>query len=97
MKRVTLLIAIGVFFSNCTQYSSFLGPTYTIATTGNVYQAGLYYHSNTIIKKKTGKNTLEHASNLIEQKNTKINLDENLIALVETNIKVTRNKIFPKK
>ena len=59
MKKVLFFIAMGVILNGCTQYSSFLGPTYTIATTGNVYQAGLYYQSSSLIKKKTGKSESE--------------------------------------
>ena len=55
------------------------------------------YQSNTLVKEKTGKNTLEHASILLEKKNEQINLDEDLIALIETSIKKTRKKIISKK
>ena len=97
MKKVIFFLAIGVFLNSCAQYSSFIGPTYTIATTGNIYQAGLSYHSGTLIKKKIGKNTLDDSFVLLETKNEQINLDEDLIALIETNIKETRKKIIPKK
>ena len=97
MKRVFFFLAMGVFLNSCTQYSSFIGPGYTIATTGNIYQAGLSYHSSTLIKKKIGKNTFDDAFVSLETINEQINLDENLIALVETNIKETRKKIIPKK
>ncbi len=33
----------------------FLGPGFTVASTGNVFQAGLQYGANTAIKKETGK------------------------------------------
>jgi len=97
MKKIIFFIAMGVFLNSCAQYSTFLGPTYTIATTGNIYQAGLSYHSGTLIKKKIGKNTFDDASILIEKKNKQINLDEDLIALIETSIKETRKKIISKK
>tara|TARA_B100000287_G_scaffold409247_1_gene436403 strand:- start:239 stop:529 length:291 start_codon:yes stop_codon:yes gene_type:complete len=96
MKRIVFFLAIGVFFSSCTQYSSFLGPSYTIATTGNVFQAGLSYHSSSVIKKKIDENSFKDTTVLFEKKNKQAILDENLVALVETSIKETRKKIFPK-
>ena len=97
MRKIIFFIATGVFLNSCAQYSSFLGPTYTIAETGNIYHAALSYQSNTLVKEKTGKNTLEHASILLEKKNEQINLDEDLIVLIETSIKKTRKKIISKK
>jgi len=97
MRKIIFFIAMGVFLNSCAQYSSFLGPTYTIVESGNIYQAALSYQSNTLVKKKTGKDTFQHASILIEKKNKQINLDEDLIALIETSIKNTRNKIISKK
>ena len=96
MKKIIFFLAIGVFLNSCTQYSSFLGPSYTIATSGNVFQAGLSYHSSSVIKKKIGENSLKDTAVLFEKKNKQANFDENLVALVETNIKEARKKIFPK-
>ena len=46
------------------------------------------------LKKKTGKNTFEHALNLIEKSSKEINLDENLTVLVKSNIRETKKKFF---
>ena len=101
MRKIIFFIAMGAFLNSCAQYSSFLGPTYTIVESGNIYQAALSYQSNTLVKQKTGKDTFQHASEhasiLIEKKNKQINLDEDLIALIETSIKKTRKKIISKK
>jgi hypothetical protein len=40
------------------QTTALLGPGITVATTGNVLQAGFQYGANTVIEKETGKNTL---------------------------------------
>ncbi len=96
MKKIIFFLAIGVILNSCTQYSSFLGPSYTIATTGNVFQAGLSYHSSLVIKKKIGENSLKDTTVLFDKKNKRANIDENLVALVETSIKEARKKIFPK-
>jgi hypothetical protein len=54
--------------SNCvTTSASFLGPVITAAKTGNVYQAGLSYTSNNIIKNQLGSYPSEYVINLIKQ------------------------------
>ena len=40
MKKFILLIYATVLLNSCTQYSSLLGPTITVAKTGNVTRAG---------------------------------------------------------
>tara|TARA_B100000965_G_C19165611_1_gene572266 strand:+ start:96 stop:389 length:294 start_codon:yes stop_codon:yes gene_type:complete len=96
MRKIVFFLAIGVFLNSCTQYSSFIGPSYTIATTGNVVQAGMSYHSSSVIKKQIEKNAFDVESFLLEMENKQTNIDENLIALIEKNIKETRKKIFSK-
>ena len=58
LKKIYLLVLISIFLSGCIQSSALLGPGITIATTGNVMQAGLQYGANTAIKKETGNTTL---------------------------------------
>jgi hypothetical protein len=54
--------------SNCVGTSaSLLGPVITAAKTGNVYQAGLSYTSNKIIKNQLGSTPSEYVINLIKQ------------------------------
>ena len=57
-----------MMLSNCVGTSaSFLGPVITAAKTGNVYQAGLSYTSNSIIKNQLGSTPGEYIVNLIKQ------------------------------
>ena len=69
-------IFLSFFFLNgCIQATAFFGPVLTVATTGNVMQAGFQYGTNTAIKKETGKNSFEHLQNIVgnqyEDKNLK--------------------------
>ena len=49
-KKIYSLVLISIFLSGCIQSSALLGPGITVATTGNVVQAGLQYGANTAIK-----------------------------------------------
>ena len=54
-----------IFLNGCIQATAFLGPTLTVATTGNVMQAGFQYGANTTIKKETGKTSCEHLQEIV--------------------------------
>ena len=74
--KIYLLIVISISFSGCIQSTALLGPGVTIATTGNIMQAGFQYGANTAIKKETGKDVLTHLKDVVEeeQDNKKIEL-----------------------
>ena len=74
-KKIYLLFLISIFLSGCIQSTALLGPGVTIATTGNIMQAGLQYGANTAIKKETGKDALTHLKSALdeEQDGQKIN------------------------
>ena len=75
--------------SGCLQSTAFLGPIYTLGTTGNAYQAGLSYGSDKVITTLTGKSSLENVEDLIESKKK----DSDLRKLVKKQIKETRKKL----
>ena len=74
-KKIYLLVLIFIFLSGCIQSTALLAPGVTIATTGNILQAGLQYGANSAIKKETGKDALTHLKSAIdeEQENQKFN------------------------
>ena len=52
MIRIIFILVCALFLSNCSApTSAFLGPIFTGAKTGSVYQASLSYGSNRIIDK----------------------------------------------
>ena len=75
--------------SGCLQSTAFLGPIYTLGTTGNAYQAGLSYSTDKVITTLTGKSSLENVEDLIESKKK----DSDLRKLVKKQIKETRKKL----
>ena len=76
---------------------SFVGPGVTALTSGNIYKASAQFIVNQRIEKETGKNSLTLIKEtLVEEKGkkNKINsFDEDLRQLVETRIKITRQKL----
>ena len=86
-------IIIGLFFvcflSGCAQNAALLGPAYTLATSGNIYQAGLTYGGNEIIIKSTGKSMAQNIKEGLVPKKE----DSDFQKLVKRNIEKTRKKL----
>ena len=80
------------FLNGCVQSAALLGPAYTMASTGNIYHAGLSYGSNQAVKKITGKSPTENIQSLVDNKNKKIEEEEKqeeFFALVKSRIEKT--------
>ena len=95
-KKIVFILMSVVLLTGCAQSTAFLGPAITVAATGNIDQAGFTYGTNEVIKKETGKDTLQHVSSLLEPEDKKVTINEDLIALVESSIKKTRQKLLQK-
>jgi len=84
-----LRISIIVLLSGCAQTTALLGPAITVASTGNVHQAGFSYGSNKVITTLTGKSSLENVEDLLKAKKQ----DSDLRKLVKKQIKETRKRL----
>ena len=103
-KKTILLISILFPLNACVQSTAFMGPGVTIATSGNIAQAGFQYGTNKIIEKRTGKNTLSLITDAIEENKSEIekkqiSIDEkrfqdNFKKLVEKKFYKTRKQVF---
>ena len=82
-----------IFLNGCLQTTALLGPGVTIATTGNVLEAGLQYGANSVIEKETGKNTFEHLQNAVDNQNKNKKFHEKFTNLVEKKFELTREKL----
>ena len=92
--NIFFIIFVLIFLSGCLQTTSLLGPGVTIATTGNVFQAGLQYGANTAIKNETGKDVLTHVKDAVDEKNKEKKFYVQLKQLLENRIESTRKKLL---
>ena len=93
-----LTVTVSFFFlTGFVPILSFIGPGVTALTSGNVYKASAQFIINQGIEKETGKNSLTLIKEtLVEKTDKKIKInsfDEDLRQLVETRIKMTRQKL----
>ena len=95
--RILAAILSFFFLTGFVPILSFIGPGVTVITSGNVYKASAQFIINQGIEKETGKNSLTLIKEtLVDEKDKKIKVnsfDEDLRQLVETRIKMTRQKL----
>ena len=96
-KKVAFILMSVVLLTGCAQSAAFIGPAITVVATGNMTQAGFTYGTNEVIKRETGKEAMQYVSSLLEPEDKKVTINEDLIALVESSIKKTRQKLLQKK
>ena len=90
IKKILTYIFVGIILSGCAQSTAMIGPAITLASSGNMSQAGLTFFTNKAVEKETGMNTVSYVSNKIEKQNSKIKLKREFKNLVETNFEKTR-------
>ena len=91
--KISFIFFSLIFLSGCFQSTALLGPSMTVATTGNVLQAGLQYGANTAIKNETGKDTLEHLQDAVESQSKSHKFKRKFSDLVEKKFSLTREKL----
>ena len=91
--KISFIFLSLIFLSGCLQTTALLGPSMTVATTGNILQAGLQYGANTAIKNETGKDTLEHLQDAVENQSRSSKFKAKFTDLVEKKFELTREKL----
>ena len=89
LKKLILGIIFLSFLNGCLQNTAFLGPMYTLSSTGNVFQAGLSYGSSKVVTGITGKTPGENIKYILQPKDE----DSAFEKLIKTRIKETRKKM----
>ena len=96
--RISTVILSFFFLTGFVPILSLVGPSVTAITSGNIYKASAQFIVNQHIEKETGKNSFDLIRETlineeIDKKIEKNSFDEDLRQLVETRIKMTRQKL----
>ena len=92
LKKIFAGLFLLFFLNGCVQNTALLGPIYTLAASGNIYQAGLSYGSNQAVKEITGKSPTENIKSFVEnkkKKNKEEEKQEEFFTLVKNRIEKT--------
>ena len=93
-KKIYFLVLISIFLSGCIQSTALLGPGVTIATTGNIMQAGLQYGANTAIKKETGKDAITHLKDAVNEEQDSQKLEKKIRNITKNTIDKVKRKLL---
>ena len=98
LLRIFTIVISFFFLTGFVPIFSIIVPSVTALTSGNVYKAGVQLIINQRIEKETGKNSLTLIKETlvneeIDKKIEKNSFDEDFRQLVETRIKMTRQKL----
>ena len=93
-KKIYFLVLISVFLSGCIQSTALLGPGVTIATTGNIMQAGLQYGANTAIKNETGKDAITHLKDAVNEEQDSQKIEEKIRNITKNTIDKVKRKLL---
>ena len=93
-KKIYFLVLISIFLSGCIQSTALLGPGVTIATTGNIMQAGLQYGANTAIKNETGKDAITHLKDAVNEEQDNQKLEKKIRNITKNTIDKVKRKLL---
>ena len=96
--KISVTLISFFFLTGFIPVISILGPSLTAVTSGNIYKASAQFIVNQRIEKETGKNSFviikeTLVTGKIDNKIQKNTFDEDFRQLVETRIKMTRQKL----
>ena len=92
--KIFFITSCLIFLSGCFQTTALLGPGVTVATTGNVIQAGFQYGANTALKNETGKDVFSHIKDKVDEKKDKKKFYAEFRLFLEKRINATRKKFI---
>ncbi len=93
-KKIYFLVLISIMLTGCFQSTALLGPGITIATTGNIMQAGLQYSANTAIKNETGKDALTYLKDVVEEEKDMQKFENKIKNLAKNTIDIVKKKLI---
>ena len=91
INKIFIYIIGALILTGCVQSTAMMGPALTLASTGNISQAGVTFFTNKAVKEETGMDTVSYVSNKLEQNSSK---NRKFRKLVETNFEKTRKKLI---
>ena len=70
-RNAILYLILSIFLTGCFQTTAMVGPALTVASGGNIPQAGISFATDKAIKDETGMGALELVSSTIENNKNK--------------------------
>ena len=94
INKIFCYFIAAILLSGCVQSTAMIGPAITIASTGNITQAGLSFLTNKAVEEETGMNTVTFVSTKIEENNSKNRMRRGIKEILDNNFEKTRQKLI---
>ena len=94
INKIFIYIIATITLPGCIQSTAMVAPAITIASTGNISQAGLTFFTNKAVEEETGMSAVSFVSSKIEQNSSKTKMRREFKKMVETNFDKTRQKLI---
>tara|TARA_Y100000741_G_C17998576_1_gene455125 strand:+ start:233 stop:550 length:318 start_codon:yes stop_codon:yes gene_type:complete len=94
INKIFCYFIAAILLSGCVQSTAMIGPAITIASTGNISQAGLSFLTNKAVEEETGMNTVTFVSTKIEENNSKNRMRRGIKEILDNNFEKTRQKLI---
>ena len=91
--KISLLFLSLIFLNGCLQSTAMIGPGLTLATSGNVLQAGFQYGANTAIKNETGKDAILLVKEAVEEDHKNRQFKKDFSVMIKERVEKARKKI----
>ena len=92
-KKIIIGLFTISFLGACTSPTALIAPTYTLTSTGNIFQAGLSYSSNELLTRYTGKTPMENLKEITQKNLEKKNNIKKQTLESDDFYKLVKNKI----
>ncbi len=94
INKIFCYFIAAILLSGCVQSTAMIGPAITIASSGNISQAGLSFLTNKAVEEETGMNTVTFVSTKIEENNSKNRMRRGIKEILDNNFQKTRQKLI---
>ena len=91
--KLSLFLTSFIFLTGFIPLQAVLGPTITVATSGNLVKATAQLVLDSEFKKKTGKSSLGYITEEVSKNNQENHINKDLKDLIEKRVKIVHQKL----
>ena len=95
--KICLFLTSFLLMTGFVQVASFLGPAFTIASSGNVFKASAQLIIDNEFKKKTGRSSLNYFKEEVSKNNSQNDLNKDFEKMIKNRVATTHKKLNEQK
>ena len=92
--KICFFLTSFLLMTGFVQVASFLGPAFTIASSGNVFKAGTQLLVDNEFKKRTGKSSLNYFKEEVSKNNSKNKINKDFENMIKTRVALMHQKLL---